>query len=246
MVNNDEELLEKLWKELETYHPGQSDNPTEKESVEAFGLDEVRDYLIDVKSKIADFMPGGILNDSLLAARRAGSELAARFLGDIFVYLKYRDTNGIPGDIVKEVIEKIEQGVAAKTTDDPYLIIVAHSMGGEVVWDILTHYRTDVECDVLLTVGSQVGLFQELRLLKKEFPDSPKPKQKIDPPANIKNWINIFDPSDLLGFACGEIFNRVHDHVYDTGKILVGAHTTYFDRPTFHYRLGERLKEVLE
>jgi hypothetical protein len=53
----------------------------------------------------------------------------------------------------------------------------------------------------------------------------------------------VLDTNDVLGFAAEPIFEGVRDFRYSTGKGLVGAHGSYFIRPSFYHRLAVRLKE---
>ena len=71
----------------------------------------------------------------------------------------------------------------------------------------------------LVTVGSQVGLFEELCLLQKSkeagCPDGPVQVGKL---GNVSEWINVFDRNDLLGFAATRIFEDVSDFGYSTER----------------------------
>ena len=67
-----------------------------------------------------------------------------------------------------------------------------------------------------------------------------------DVETNIKHWINVFDKQDILSFVAANVFADVEDFEYSTGASALGAHTSYFKRPSFHKRLNERLREHLE
>ena len=164
---------------------------------------------------------------------------AALFLGDVFFYLDRRGDRGHPGSIVDQVVQTLESAVEA----GPPLVVVAHSMGGEIVYDVLSYYRPDIRVQMLVTVGSQVGLFEELCLLQAGkqagCPDGPARVAKLD---NVEEWINVFDRNDLLGFATERIFEGAKDFDYSTGKGLFAAHSSYFTMPSFYRRLAERVK----
>ena len=75
---------------------------------------------------------------------------------------------------------------------DEKLIIVAHSMGGNIVYDILTHYMPDLVCDLFLTVGSQVGLLEELKLFHasdRAIPTKERPKVPRGPTSG--GWLRL-------------------------------------------------------
>jgi hypothetical protein len=116
-------------------------------------------------------------------------------------------------------------------------------MGGGIVYDVLSYYRPDIRVQTLVTVGSQVGLFEELCLLQAGkqagCPDGPTRVAKLD---NVEEWINVFDRNDLLGFATERIFEGVKDFGYSTGRGLFAAHSSYFTMPSFYRRLAERVR----
>jgi hypothetical protein len=113
-------------------------------------------------------------------------------------------------------------------------------MGGNVVFDLLSNLRTELSCDVLVTVGSQVGLFAELGLLP-AVADPQTAGDRQPRPANIGRWINVFDACDVLSFATAGIFDGTEDFVYSTGSGAVRSHSAYFLRPSFFRRLARHL-----
>jgi pimeloyl-ACP methyl ester carboxylesterase len=166
-----------------------------------------------------------------------------RFAGDAFVYLNKRGTPGSPGPIVEIVLTAIRGAMAAKTEQDAKLVIIAHSFGGEIVYDILTRFAPDLEVDVLITVGSQVGLFEEMKLYlaSSSFIPNDPPAGKVPKPTNLKRWLNVFDSNDVLSYRAAPVFAEVSDYHYDTGYSTLQAHGGYFQRPSFYTRLAARL-----
>ena len=161
------------------------------------------------------------------------------FLGDIFVYLHQQ--NEVAGPIRELVSAAIRGAAAAAEPADP-LVVVAHSMGGNIVYDLLTSELDDVTVDLLVTAGTQVGFFEELKLFRSSDRSVPggDRTRKVPRPANIRRWLNVFDYSDLLGFQAGSIIDGVDDYAYRTGSLLK-AHSQYFLQPAFHERLANRV-----
>jgi hypothetical protein len=164
----------------------------------------------------------------------------ARTVGDVLAYKDDRGTPEQPGRIVQEVAAALSEAADLRTTGDP-LIVVAHSLGGIIVYDIVTWFRPDISIDVLVTVGSQVGWFEELKLFGVSDDAVPNGVAKVAKPISVKRWINVFDLNDPLGYACEAIFDGAEDYAYATGQIV--AHGAYFEQPSFHVRLGERFRE---
>ena len=156
---DDEEWINALAGRLEEAAPESAD---ELDEVEAFGGGAVWDRLSEAVIRVrgaAGRLGGGA------AAKLLRADIhrqAALFLGDVFFYLDRRGDRGHPGPIVDQVVQTLESAVEA----GPPLVVVAHSMGGGIVYDVLSYYRPDIRVQMLVTVGSQVGLFEELCLLQ--------------------------------------------------------------------------------
>ncbi|MBT3072473.1 MULTISPECIES: hypothetical protein [Streptomyces] len=163
-----------------------------------------------------------------------------RFVGDVTTYLAQRGTPEQPGPIVREVVEGIERAVAGNRAGLP-LVVVAHSMGGNIVYDVLSHFRPDLTVDTLVTVGSQVGLFEELKLFGASRPEiNGETGGRVPLPPGLGRWINVVDHSDLLAYRVGPIFDGAEDYAYPSGAAW--AHTAYLVQPCFHARLARLLR----
>jgi len=241
-VGSDEEFLAELERRVDAWTPSSAPGVEEAAGYEALGGAETWARIGEAADRIRGFV-GRLAGRAVVeVARSPAHKRTALFLGDILVYLRERGTAEAPGDIVREVAGALDGARAAVRPEDPRVIVVAHSMGGNIVYDLLTHFRPDLRVDLLATVGSQVAFFEELKLfLESDGAVPAKPTDRVSKPANVDRWINIFDRNDILGFAGEGVFSGVEDYDYSTGKGLLFAHTTYFLRPSFHDRLGERV-----
>ena len=164
-----------------------------------------------------------------------------RFFGDIFVYLDGRGDKAAPGDIPKLILSAFDQAKAAAPGEP--LVVVAHSLGGVITFDLLGYFRTDLVVDLLVTVGSQVSHFEEMKRFKASDPAVGPPKRAATPP-NVRRWINVFDEVDIFSYACDKVFDRVHDFRYDTQTYTIKAHGAYFDQDRFYGRLRARMDQL--
>jgi hypothetical protein len=183
---------------------------------------------------------GGAPGAVIRALRPVATRRAGIFLGDVFTYLAK------PEPIVKTVAGALDAAADRRSAKDAKLVVVAHSMGGNIVYDILTHHRRDIQVDLLVTVGSQVGLFKELRLYREDHnapPPGPSPARVKQPDA-VGAWMNVFDPMDVLGFAGEGVFEGVRDFAFSNLAGPLDAHSLYFFRPMFHRRLRARMAEL--
>lgn len=201
------------------------------------------DYLRESLERITS-LPASALSSAALTLGRKNTHLGvAQFLGDVFQYLDKRGDRNAPGPIVKKVLNGFRIARNASASHDSKLIVFGHSLGGVISYDILTHFDPSIEVDVLVTVGSQVALFEEMALYRASQPKFlPNPAtDRVPRPPNVKRWLNVVDPNDVFGFRAEGVFEGVKDFQYETGYGAMSAHSGYFRRPSFYARLGDRL-----
>ncbi|MDB5859726.1 MAG: hypothetical protein JWQ76_3415 [Ramlibacter sp.] len=208
------------------------------------GVGGVLDQLKEGLSRLVHAIPDAGTELLNRMARKKLNATVTRFTGDAFVYLTRRGAPGQEGAIVKKVVASLEKADAARTAQDSKLVVIAHSFGGEIVYDILTRFRPGLQVDCLVTVGSQVGLFEELKLYLASDANIPAhyPDGRVPRPANLKRWLNVFDLNDVLSYRVTPIFDGAEDFAYDTGYSTLQAHGGYFLRPSFYVRLAARLQ----
>lgn len=211
---------------------------------ESFGAGGILDSLKEGLSRLTNLVPDVTSAVAGKLARRGLNDHITRFTGDVFVYLARRGDKATPGPIVVTVRDALRAGRAAATAANEPLVVIAHSFGGEIIYDILTTYDPNIQIDCLITVGSQVGLFEEMKLYRASqaaIPVDPKVDRVPRPPA-IKRWLNVFDQNDVLSYCLEPVVAEVADFRYDTGYSTLSAHGGYFLRPSFYKRMAKRLR----
>jgi hypothetical protein len=198
-----------------------------------------------------DFLGGTVSDLALRGFRRKLTRGVSLFLGDVFVYLRGRDIPdqaGTRARIFEPIIQALVQGVQAQASANDQLIVVGHSLGGVLLYDILTDPQSrarieaatgrPIDIHALFTVGSQPGFFADLGL----YPGGrPVGGAKRPRPEGVDAWMNVYDFTDVFSFRCEPAFDGVDDLGYDTRIDLVQAHTAYFQRPSFYKRMRARL-----
>lgn len=203
---------------------------------------------------------GGALSNLVNAplarvGRERASPALAIFLGDVFRYLRDAKPRA---DIRKVVLDDLTAAARAAKASSTPLIVVGHSMGGIILYDLLTdetamkaveaELKAPLLIDVLLTVGSQVALFEELNLYTSSEVDRSRqaapPMNRVPRPARAKIWWNAFDRMDVLSFLAETVFDDVSDLEVDTIAGVAGAHTAYFTNMVFYQRLNARLRKI--
>lgn len=194
-----------------------------------------------------------VSSDAVLRlVRRPLSEQVALFLGDIFVYLRWRggiNGAGAANPIFAPIIRDLAAAAQSRTKDDP-LILICHSLGAVILYDLLTDKTAleeiaakigaDLIIDSWVTVGAQPGLFADMGLYGPKVP----PGARYPRPTCVRQWFNVYDYTDVLSFACDPVFDGVEDFKFDNVTSLLSAHSAYFQRPEFYSRLRSRLKQA--
>jgi hypothetical protein len=249
-VQTDDEFVSELTLQVDTWVQSAPEDLGVEAGLVSFGMEDLWRDVREAGQRIASSFDRVASRAIVEAARPALNEGVSRFLGDAFTYLDKRGTQEAPGPIVQRLVATLAEAQQKTSATDPRLIVVAHSMGGNVMYDILTHFLShshpNLMVDAFVTVGSQVGLFEEMKLFRQSdlnFPTNPM-VERVAQPANVMHWLNVFDENDLFAFATEGVFDGVTDFSYVTGQGLIGAHIGYFSMPSFHRRLAERLKAL--
>jgi len=124
------------------------------------------------------------------------------------------------------------------------LVVVTHSMGGNVLYDLLTDFAPDLELDAWVSVGGQVGQFEEMKLFRRSDPDLGAPHKVSGLAPRVGTWLNVYDPADALSFRAEPIFADARDALFKTGASVFKAHGDYFKRPRFYRLVREHLESA--
>jgi hypothetical protein len=240
-ASSDDELMELLaekvterLEELLAGEPGQNqsaagDNDMVSTELEAYGskFNNVRDSIHEVFDRMKGAPARASTIPALKLFRERSHRRLIRFLGDIFVYLNDREP------IVSKAVVEIQQAVT-EAPDSP-LIVMTHSMGGNIFYDILSWYAPDIRPDLWVSVGGQVGQFEEMKLFKASDPTVGAPQMVDGLKPRLGYWLNVYDPADVLSFKTAPVFADVDADVpYLTGSGALGAHGAYFGRSSFY------------
>ena len=210
---------------------------------ESFGAGGILDSLKEGLSRLVNAAPDAATAVAGRLLRKKLNTTVTRFAGDAFVYLARRGTKDAPGGIDATVLDALRDAQAARAAEDDKVVVIAHSFGGEIMYDILTHFDPSIKVDCLITVGSQVGLFEEMKLYLASRPEIPPnaPEGRLQRPQSVSRWFNVFDTNDVLSYRLEPVVAGVHDFHYDTGFSSLSAHGGYFMRPSFYKRMAARL-----
>ncbi|HET8774701.1 MAG TPA: hypothetical protein VFP80_12945, partial [Thermoanaerobaculia bacterium] len=201
----------------------------------------------------AEGMPGFVLSRTFGELRGPINNFVTRFLGDVFVYLR-QEHGTVPGPITTKLLEALSEADAEqRARGGEAIVVLSHSMGGQIVYNAITHYLPQTEhegirIDFWCAAASQVGLFEELKLFHASRDDigARHPTTLVPFPGrdHLGVWWNVWDYNDFLSYTARTIVDGVIDEAYNGGASLLSAHSAYLQRPSFHRRLAERLREA--
>lgn len=175
-------------------------------------------------------------------ARKIFHAQMSAFIGDSFFYFGSRGERFEPGPVPALCIQAIEDAARMRTPEDPDLIVVAHSMGSNIICDIVSYFAPSQEIDLVLTVGAQFPLFADLDM----FPGFSADERPIPKPPAAVNWINFYDPNDFLGYSAEGVFEGIVDVPFSSGRFGVTTHADYFKFVSFFELMAHTVCAVLE
>jgi hypothetical protein len=188
---------------------------------------------------------------SVVAAemRKPLNEFISVFLGDVFAYLNGRGKAPTPGEIPRRMLAKLRHAHENKAErDGEPLVVLSHSMGGQIVYDAVTHFLPniaefeDIRIDFWCATASQVGFFEETKLFVAQSPEYKTGNPVPFPAKNLGIWWNVWDHNDFISFTAQDICAGVDDEHFDSGMSLLAAHGGYLKRPSFFRKFAEKLE----
>lgn len=192
-----------------------------------------------------------LANRQAAAFVRSMMPRGASFLGDTLSYLKEGPARSqVRAAVLNDVIAA---ALAAKADGAP-LVLVGHSFGGVILYDLLSDPQVQAEMsaalgeapavDLLMTVGSQVGLFEEFKLFAASSDAYGAGAARAPAPVGVKAWWNVIDEMDVLAYAAEPVFAGVTDLSLNTLAGVANAHTAYFTNPVFYARVYQRVRTL--
>lgn len=191
-------------------------------------------------------MPAFTLSTVVAETREPINRMVTLFIGDVFAYLNTRKDSAAPGAIPQLVMDTLAD--AKKAAPNEPLIVLTHSMGGQIIYDLVTHFlpktQSNLRIDFWCATASQVGLFEEMKLFLESSPQYSKANgNKV--PFPDKNylgvWWNVWDHNDFISYTAAPIIDGVDDESYGSGVSLIKAHGEYLMRPSFYRKFADKL-----
>ncbi len=189
----------------------------------------------------ADVVAGGRRNvrRAMAEVRRPLHDVVSIFVGDALSYVDLRGRPGCPGPIVVRLLDALADAAEAERAADEPLIVLSHSMGGQLVYDTVTAFAGELpgglpHIDLWCAAGGQIGLFAELDMFL--APGSPAllgvPRERVG-----YLW-NAWSSSDVLSFPAEGRIARAHDSDFAYAGGPTATHVAYLRDPAFYRTLA--------
>jgi hypothetical protein len=180
---------------------------------------------------------GSWLDDHLPGVTNA---TVAAFCREVEAYLGSPDPK--EPEVVSEQRKAVRNTVAATIAEHRPRAVVAHSLGSVVAYETLWEYQ-DLEVDLLLTIGSPLGLrgVVQARLL----PRFDQATGRGARPPGVKAWVNVADKGDLVartGSLAGSFDGVTQLPDISIGKVAYHAATAYLRHPVVAAQLAPYLE----
>jgi hypothetical protein len=171
----------------------------------------------------------------------------SRTMGDALIYFQRRGTRAEPGPIVARVLGEIRAHLPEEP-DGP-TVFVTHSLGCTILYDIFTHFDPSLHFDLWVSVGSQLSLYEEVKILANS---GEVPAERAGSPGPVKvtlpkgaRWYNVLDPRDPLAYASASVFEGVRDEIYPCKNNQVDEiHNAYLEEERIFSYIEEWLGDL--
>ena len=182
------------------------------------------------------------LRRAMGGVRRPLEELVPVFVGDVLRYLDGRGVPGAPGPIVERVLAGLAQARDADRGAGEPLVVLSHSMGGQLVFDALTAFAGDVpggmpRVDFWCASGGQIGLFAELGMFAGGPPEGPSERV---PEERLGYLWNAWSSTDVLSFPAEGRIAGAHDSDFAFPGGPGANHMAYLVEPALYRTLAAK------
>ncbi len=153
---------------------------------------------------------------------------------------EYRRSDGQRFMVRQELRKRLLDELKRASEKGGKLVVVAHSMGTMVAYDVLRNCADCPPVDLLITVGSPLGIREvQEELIAVDADD-------VDfPAARLGRWINIYDPLDPV---CGADPKLANDYRPVNGKKVEDVKESNWGRwrhTITHYLAGSQFRRKL-
>jgi len=174
-----------------------------------------------LRQKVLDYLEKQLdslfLNDDLsINFSNATDKIIRHFFSDLALYYSNQKIrSGQKEVLVKEAIRG-ELLRMLKKYQQRQILLIAHSMGSIIAYDVLSQAPPEIKIDTLVTIGSPLGLPIIVNKIKTEQQLKISKLQKLCTPEKVaRHWYNLSDLRDRVSVN----YNLGDDYLENSNKI---------------------------
>lgn len=165
------------------------------------------------------------------------------FVGDLLRYIDGRGRPGEPGPIMERVLTGLAEARDAALAPDEPLVVLTHSMGGQLLYDAVTSFAADCpggmpHIDVWCAAGGQVGLFRRLGMFLDSAPEGGPVAVGA---AGVGYFWNAWSSTDLLSYPAADWVADAHDTDLAYPGTVATTHNAYLSDRAFYRILAAQV-----
>lgn len=123
----------------------------------------------------------------------------SRYFLDLDIYYKEDCQEEDPETCLKKELIKQRLADALEAHKKDEVMLIAHSMGSIVAFDVLSFFAPESRLHTLLTIGSPLGLPLIVSRIAAQYKTDPRGiKEMVTPPGIYGNWFNMYDLFDRI------------------------------------------------
>jgi hypothetical protein len=127
--------------------------------------------------------------------------LVSRYFTDLEAYYQDEGSAQTPAAELKKQIIKRRLAECLEKHKDSEIMLIAHSMGSIVAFDVLSFISPHIPIHTFITIGSPLGLPMVVSKIAAQYkPDPDGKKEMLTPPGIYANWFNFSDMLDKITF----------------------------------------------
>lgn len=125
--------------------------------------------------------------------------LVGRYFTDLEVYYQDKGSAETPTAELKKEIIKRRLADCLEKHKNSEIMLIAHSMGSIVAFDVLSFISPHVPIHTFITIGSPLGLPMVVSKIAAQYKVDPRGKREmLTPPGIYANWFNFSDRLDKI------------------------------------------------
>lgn len=153
---------------------------------------------LDLAEKVLDIL---FLRNRLVSLDIVGDWIIRKKFADLDFYYNESNVHANEIGLLAKTQVRNELASALERHRKKDILLIAHSMGSIIAYDVLTQIVPDIKIHTFMTMGSPLGLPAIMKKIFKEQGKDFRKEKRVATPENIRHaWLNFSDLHDNIAF----------------------------------------------